>query len=46
MSKLEKKKDIMVIFEFVKSLKDKIATVFVPYKFKSQENVRNGKEIQ
>ena len=33
----------MVILEFVKSLKDKIATVVVPYKVKSQENVRKGK---
>ena len=37
------RRDIMVILEFVKSLKDKIATVVVPYKFKSQENVRNGR---
>ena len=35
--------DIMVILEFVKSLKDKIAIVVVPYKFKSQESVGNGR---
>ena len=44
--KIGERRDIMVILEFVKSLKDKIATVVVSYKFKSQENVRNGKEIQ
>ena len=45
--KTGERRDIMVILEFVKSLKDKIATVVVPYKFKSQENMKKkGKEIQ
>ena len=35
--KTGERRDIIVIFEFVQSLKDKIATVVTPYKLKAND---------